>query len=47
MGEEQGDFAFAARWLLEAGERCDPTDLPTGRDDVDTVLRAHLATPQE
>ena len=23
--------------------RIDPTRLPTGRDDVDTVLRAHLA----
>jgi hypothetical protein len=39
-----GDFAAAARLLLEAGERCDPSDLPTGRDDVDAVLRAHLAT---
>jgi len=29
--------------LLDAGERPDPTDLPTGRDDVDAVLRAYLA----
>jgi ankyrin repeat protein len=40
---ETGDFATSARLLLEAGERPDPADLPTGRDDVDAVLRAHLA----
>jgi hypothetical protein len=45
--KNRGDFAAAARLLLEAGERSDPADLPTGRDDVDAVLRAHLATPQE
>jgi ankyrin repeat protein len=39
----RGDFATTARLLLEAGERPDPTRLPTGRDDVDAVLRAHLA----
>jgi len=38
-----GDFAGVARLLLAAGERCDPSDLPTGRDDVDAILRAHLA----
>ena len=31
----RGDFAATARLLLDAGERCDPSDLPTGRDDVD------------
>jgi hypothetical protein len=30
--------------LLDAGEPFDPTYLPTGRDDVDLVLRAHLAS---
>ena len=37
------DFAETVRLLLEAGERIDPADLPTGLDDVDAVLRAHLA----
>jgi hypothetical protein len=40
---DTGDFATTARLLLDAGERPDPTNLPTGRDDVDAVLRAHLA----
>ena len=38
-----GDFPTTARLLLEAGERLEPAALPTGRDDVDAVLRAHLA----
>ena len=38
-----GDFAATARLLLDAGEQANPSDLPTGRDDVDAVLRAHLA----
>jgi len=42
-GKKSGDFASTARLLLDAGERADPADLPTGRDDVDAVLRAHLA----
>jgi ankyrin repeat protein len=41
---DTGDFATTVRLLLAAGERPDPADLPTGRDDVDTVLRAYLAT---
>ena len=41
--ERQGDFATTAALLLDAGERFDPADLPTGRDDVDAVLRAYLA----
>jgi ankyrin repeat protein len=40
---EAGDFATTVRLLLEAGERADPTDLPTGRDDVDAVLREHFS----
>ena len=39
---DAGDFATTVRLLLDAGERPDPTDLPTGRDDVDAVLRAYL-----
>jgi hypothetical protein len=39
---DRGGFATAARLLLDAGERPDPSDLPTGRDDVDAVLRAHI-----
>jgi ankyrin repeat protein len=38
-----GDFAATVRLLLGAGERVDPTDVPTGRDDVDAVLREQLA----
>jgi hypothetical protein len=41
-----GDFATTVRLLLEAGERPDPATLPTGRDDVDAVLRGHFATTQ-
>lgn len=37
-----GDFPATARLLLEAGERPDPSDLPTGRDDLDDVLREYL-----
>jgi hypothetical protein len=40
---DSGDFATTVRLLLDAGERIDPSDLPTGRDDVDAVLRRHLA----
>ncbi len=36
------DFATTARLLVEAGERVDPTWLPTGLDDLDAVLRAHV-----
>jgi ankyrin repeat protein len=38
-----GDFAATVKLLLDAGEPVDATWLPTGRDDVDAVLRAHLA----
>jgi ankyrin repeat protein len=34
-----GDFATTARLLLDAGEQVDPSTLPTGRADLDTVLR--------
>ncbi|HEV8347100.1 MAG TPA: ankyrin repeat domain-containing protein [Vicinamibacterales bacterium] len=39
----RGDFATTARLLLDAGEPFDPAYLPIGRDDVDAVLRAHVA----
>lgn len=39
---ERGDFATTVRVLLDAGAQLDPDDVPTGRDDVDAVLRAHL-----
>ena len=42
-GWEKGDFARTVQLLLDAGEPIDPTRIPTGRDDVDMVLRAHLA----
>ena len=38
-----GDFATTVQLLIDAGEQIDPADLPTGRDDVDAVLRRHLA----
>jgi Ankyrin repeats (3 copies) len=44
-GCDTGDFVTTARLLLEAGERVDPADLPTGLDDLDEVLRAHLGPP--
>jgi ankyrin repeat protein len=40
---DKGDFATTAQLLLDAGERAAPAALPTGRDDVDAVLRAYLA----
>lgn len=38
-----GDFATTARLLIEAGERVDRSRLPTGRDDVDNVLKKYLS----
>ena len=38
-----GDFAATVRLLIDAGERPDPAILPTGRDDVDRVLRTYFA----
>ena len=43
---ESGDFVTTVNLLLEAGERPDPAHLPTGRDDVDTLLRDYFATPR-
>jgi ankyrin repeat protein len=37
-----GGFVEVARLLIEAGEVVEPAMLPTGRDDVDQLLRAHL-----
>jgi Ankyrin repeat len=39
---DTGDFAATAQLLIEAGERVDPSALPTGRDDVDAVLRKYV-----
>jgi ankyrin repeat protein len=39
---ETGEFAAVVQLLLDAGERVDASALPTGRDDVDQVLRRHL-----
>ena len=36
------DYPTTVRLLIEAGERVNPGFLPTGLDDVDAVLRAHL-----
>src|SRR5262245_16340657 len=36
-----GDFATTARLLREAGEKVDPSNLPTGRADLDAVLMSH------
>jgi ankyrin repeat protein len=41
--KNSGDFVGVARLLINAGEVVEPRMLPTGRDDVDRVLRAHLA----
>jgi ankyrin repeat protein len=45
FGEKKktGDFVGVVRLLVEAGEVVEPSMLPTGRDDVDRALRAHLA----
>jgi ankyrin repeat protein len=36
------DYATTAELLVDAGERVRPEYLPTGLDDVDAVLRAHV-----
>ena len=41
--QDKGDFVTTTQLLLDAGESAEPAALPTGRDDVDTVLRAYLA----
>jgi ankyrin repeat protein len=38
-----GEFAATVRLLLDAGDRPRAADLPTGRDEVDAVLREYLA----
>lgn len=39
------DFPTTVQLLIDAGERVRPEYLPTGVDDVDAVLRAHLERP--
>ncbi len=41
--KDKGDFPTTTQLLLDAGERFEPAGLPTGREDVDNVLRAYLA----
>jgi ankyrin repeat protein len=41
--KKSGDFVGVVRLLVDAGEVVEPSMLPTGRDDVDLALRAHLA----
>ncbi len=41
--KKSGDFVGVVRLLLDAGEVVEPDMVPTGRDDVDQVLRGHLA----
>jgi hypothetical protein len=41
--KDAGDFGGTVGLLLDAGARPDPACLPTGRDDVDRVLRAYFA----
>lgn len=38
---QSGDFVATARLLLDAGARAEAITLPTGRDDLDLVLRDH------
>jgi Ankyrin repeat len=39
----RGDFPTCVRLLIAAGEQPDPSMLPSGRDDVDVVLREYFA----
>jgi hypothetical protein len=39
----KGDFASAVQLLIDAGEKPDRTWYPTGRDDVDAVLRRYFS----
>ncbi len=41
-GSDTGDFETTVRLLIEAGERVAPAMVPTGLDDLDALLRAHL-----
>jgi hypothetical protein len=40
-----GDYPATVRMLVDAGETIEPSILPTGRDDVDAVLREYLRRP--
>ena len=42
-----GDYPATVRLLVDAGEQFEPSILPTGRDDVDAVLREYLRRPPE
>jgi hypothetical protein len=40
---DTGDFVTTVQLLLAAGERVGPKMVPTGIDEIDDVLRAHVA----
>jgi hypothetical protein len=40
-----GDYPTTVPLLLDSGETSEPSLLPTGLDDVDVALRAHLSRP--
>ena len=40
-----GDYPTTVRLLLDSGDTFDPSVVPTGRDDVDAVLREYLSGP--
>ena len=40
---DRGDYPATVRLLIEAGDPVDESWLPTGRDDLDRVIRAFLA----
>jgi len=42
-----GDYPTTIRLLVDAGETFEPSILPTGRDDVDAVLREHRRKPPQ
>jgi len=42
-----GNFPETVRLLLEAGERFDVAVVPTGRDDIDSVLRANISKARD
>jgi hypothetical protein len=39
--EGEGDYARVARLLIAAGAKIPSVDLPTGKPEVDAVLREH------
>jgi len=46
-GRGCGDYAAVARLLIAAGAKFPEADVPTGREDVDAVLREHGVIPRQ